>query len=208
MFVARSTWNPIWRFPLTKVDISVYSSWWQCLNLSFSFENFLIGSSHFIIVLESKLWFFAIINLMILSSSIILLDYIKDSSYNNSKKTFLQWFRVRCHACILTWFWNIGPIIFFYCLKLSLDMSLLLKSYAGFVFCAASFYLSYLWEKVFDFLQVAFFQKCMICHCLLCHALVKCFSLSFLNLRAFVPFQIRKTFHEIYLIAPSVGVWS
>ena len=61
------------------------SSWWQGLNLSFSFEDFLIGSSHFIVVPKSKLWFFAIINSMILSSSIILLEYIKDSSCNDSK---------------------------------------------------------------------------------------------------------------------------
>jgi len=63
---------------------------------------------------------------------------------------------IRCHACILTWFWNIGPVIFFYFMKLSLDMSLFLKSYAGFVFRAASFYPSYLWEEVFDFLHVTF----------------------------------------------------
>ena len=73
----------------TSFDQSWYrcrSSWWQGLNLSFSFKNFLIGSSHFIVVPESKLWFFAIINPLILSSSIILLDYIKDFSCNDSKK--------------------------------------------------------------------------------------------------------------------------
>jgi len=96
------------------------SSWWKGLNLSFSLKKkILIGSSHFIVVPESKLWFFAIINPLILSSSIILLDYIKDSSYNDSK-TYMQWFMIRCHACILTRFWNIGPIIFFYFMKLSL----------------------------------------------------------------------------------------
>ena len=120
---------------------------------------------------------------------------------------------VRCHACILTWFCNIGPIIFFYFMKLSLDMSLLLKSYAGFVFHAASFYLSYLWEEVFDFLQVSFFQKCMICHCLLCHALVKCFSFIVFKSMVFRPFQTRRTFHETSLIAlvwgcdPSLGFY-
>jgi len=85
MFIARSTWNPIWRFPLTKAEIGVCSSGWKGFNLSFSFENFLIGSFHFIIVLESKPWFF-VINSMILSMSTILLDYIKDSSCNNAKK--------------------------------------------------------------------------------------------------------------------------
>jgi hypothetical protein len=25
----------------------------------------------------------------------------------------MQWFMIRCHACIRTWFWNIGPILFF-----------------------------------------------------------------------------------------------
>ena len=54
------------------------------------------------------------------------------------QKTYMQWFMVWCHACICTWFWNIGPIIFFYFMKLSLDMSLLLKSYAGFISRAAS----------------------------------------------------------------------
>ena len=181
--VARSTWNPIWRFPLTKADIDVVLPDGRVW--TFRFKNFLIGSSHFIVVPESKPWFFAIINLMILSSSTILLDYIKNFSCNDSK-TCMQWFMIRWHACILTWFWNIGPIIFFYFMKLSLDMSLLLKSYAGFISRAASFYLSYLWE-VFDFLQVAF-SKCMTCHCLLCHAFVKCFNLSFSNLRALIPF--------------------
>jgi hypothetical protein len=63
-----------------------------------------------LVIPESKPWFFAIINSVILSSSTILLDYIKDSC-NDSKIT--QWFMIRCHACIRTWFWNIGPIIFF-----------------------------------------------------------------------------------------------
>jgi hypothetical protein len=92
-------WDPFWRPPLTKTEIwdlfwrpplsktknyicsSVNleshlvipftqswnrcpSSWWQGLNLSFSFKNFLIGSPHFIVVPNS----------MILSSSTILLN--------------------------------------------------------------------------------------------------------------------------------------
>jgi hypothetical protein len=61
-------------------------------------------------------------------------------------------------------------------MKLSLDMSLLLKLYAGFIFRAAYHIFE---KKFFDFLQVAFFWKYMICHCLLRHALVKCFSLIF-----------------------------
>jgi len=52
----------------------------------------------------------------------------------------------------------------------------------------------------------------MICHCLLCHAFFKCFNLSFSNLRAFISFQTRKTFHEISLFAPQCGgvilVWA
>ena len=29
------------------------------------------------------------------------------------QKVYMQWFMIRCHACIRTWFWNIGPILFF-----------------------------------------------------------------------------------------------
>jgi hypothetical protein len=102
IFVA---WSNMRSLLATSFDRSWYwcrSSWWQGLNLSFSFKNFLIGSSHFIVVPESKLWFFAIINPLILSSSIILLDYIKDFSCNDSKKTYMQWLMIRCHACIRT----------------------------------------------------------------------------------------------------------
>jgi hypothetical protein len=99
-FVNRSTWNPIWRFPFTEANIDVV----LYLFIYLFFKVLLV-------IPESKPWFFAIINLMILSSSIILLDYIKDSSCNDSK--IMQWFMIRCHACIRTWFWNIGPIIFF-----------------------------------------------------------------------------------------------
>jgi hypothetical protein len=125
--------------------------------------------SSLLVVLESTQWFFLHLQFCwnALRSPPVMIQ-----------KTYMQWFMIRCHACICTWFWNIGPIIFFYFMKLSLDMSLLLKSYAGFISRAASFYLSYLWEEVFDFLQVAF-SKCMTCHCLLCHAFVKCFNLSF-----------------------------
>jgi hypothetical protein len=48
-------------------------------------------------------------------------------------------------------------------MKLSLDMSLLLKSYARFISRAAYHILG---EEVFDFLQVVLFSKCMTCICL------------------------------------------
>jgi hypothetical protein len=89
-------------------------------------------------------------------------------------------------------------------MKLSLHMSLLLESYAGFISRVASFYLSYLGEEVFDFLQVAlFFSECMTCYCLLCHAFVKCF-IFFKSTGSHPVLKTCKTFHEISFIAPSV----
>jgi hypothetical protein len=69
----------------------------------------------------------------------------------------MQWFMIRCHACIRTWFWNIGPIIFFEFMRLPLNMSLLLKSYAGFLSRVASDHI--LGEEISDFLQIVFFQN-------------------------------------------------
>jgi len=74
-FVNRSTWNPIWRFPLT--DCSMLFFLMKFIYL-FIFKVLLV-------IPESKPWFFAIINSVILSSSTILLDYIKDFSCNDSK---------------------------------------------------------------------------------------------------------------------------
>ena len=73
------------------------------------------------------------------------------------QKTYMQWFMIRCHACIRTWFWNIGPIIFFEFMRFPLNMSLLLKSYAGFISRIASYHI--LGEEISDFLQVVFFQN-------------------------------------------------
>jgi len=84
--------------------------------------------SSLLVVLESTQWFFLHLQFRwnALRSSPVMIQ-----------KTYMQWFMIRCHACICTWFWNIGPIIFFYFMKLFLDMSLLLKSYAGFISRAA-----------------------------------------------------------------------
>jgi len=85
-------------------------------------------------------------------------------------------------------------------MRLPLNMSLLLKSYAGFISRVASYHI--LGEEVSDFLHVVLFPKCMTCHCLfamllsnalslpLCHAFVKCFILVFKSIGS------RKTFHE------------
>jgi hypothetical protein len=46
----------------------------------------------------------------------------------------------------------------------------------------------------------------MTCHCLLCHAFIKCFNISFSNLRALKTFlKKHKNFHEISFIAPNMG---
>ena len=83
-------------------------------------------------------------------------------------------------------------------------MSLLLESYAGFISRVASFYLSYLGEEVFDFLQVAFFFLRMYDFSLpLCHAFVKCF-IFFKSTGSHPVLKTCKTFHEISFIAPSV----
>ena len=72
------TWDPIWRFPLTKADIGVCSSLRQGLNLSFFLWKFPNRFFSFYYCSRIK-------TVMILSSSTILLDFIKDSSCNNSK---------------------------------------------------------------------------------------------------------------------------
>ena len=118
--------------------------------------------------------------------------WIKDSSCNNSK-TYMQWFMIRCHACILTWFWNIGPTtlpwhelafevvcwIHFSCCPL-LPIISLRRSLRLFT---SSFF------KIYDL--IAFFVM------LLSNALTYLFQIYGLS--------TRKTFHEISFIAPSVG---
>jgi hypothetical protein len=74
-----------------------------CLIFSFLWD-FSNGRVHLIFFLFlDQNWLFVIINAMLLSFSIILLDLIEDFSCNNSK-TIMQCFEVRWHACILTWF--------------------------------------------------------------------------------------------------------
>jgi hypothetical protein len=76
-------WNPFWRSPLTRTKIHCVvlpiGRVWTCFFLLF--ENFLmVRFFSFLHVLGKKLWFFVIINLMTLSSSTILLDFIEDLS--------------------------------------------------------------------------------------------------------------------------------
>jgi len=88
-------------------------------------------------------------------------------------------------------------------MKLSLHMSLLLESYAGFISRVASFYLSYLGEQVFNFLQIAFFLRMYDFSLPLCPAFVKCF-IFFKSTGSHPVLKTCKTFHEISFIAPSV----
>ena len=57
--------------------------------------------SSLLIVLESTQWFFLRLQFYwnVLRSPPVM-----------TQKTYMQWFMIRCHACIRTWFWNIGPI--------------------------------------------------------------------------------------------------
>jgi len=111
--------------------------------------------SSLLVVLESTQWFF-----LRLQFCWNVLRYPPVTI----QKTYMQWFMIRCHACIRTWFWNIGPIIFFEFMRFPLIMSLLLKSYAGFISRVASYHI--LGEEISDFLQIVLFPKCMTCHCL------------------------------------------
>ena len=71
------------------------------------------------------------------------------------EKAYMQWFMIICHACIRTWFWNIGPHPLLLVRETPSCLSLLLKPYAGFISRVVS-----------DFLRVVLFPKCMTCHCL------------------------------------------
>ena len=175
---SQTTWNPIWRFLLyqswnlrsllaTSIDeyrntrslLAILTTWNPICRFLFT-ECYRCRSSYWqglkTIICCST------INSMIISSSIILLECAKISSCNDPKK-YMQWFMIRCNACIRTWFWNIGPILFFQFMRLPLNMNLLLKSYAGFISRVAYHILG---EEVFDFLQVVLFSKCMTCICL------------------------------------------
>ena len=122
--------------------------------------------SSLLVVLESTQWFFLHLQFCwnALRSPPVMIQ-----------KTYMQWFMIRCHACVCTWFWNIGPIIFFYFMKLSLDMSLLLKSYAGsFLVLPIISLRRSLWLS-----SSSPFLKIYDLYLPLCHAFVKCFSLVF-----------------------------
>ena len=139
---------------------------------------------------------------MILSSSTILLDYIKDSSCNDSK--IMQWFMIRCHACIRTWFWNIGPINLLLVHETLSSHELAFGVVCWIHFSCCLFLPIISWRRSLRlFTSSPFFSECMTCYCLLCHAFVKCF-IFFKSTGSHPVLKTCKAFHEISFIAPSV----
>jgi hypothetical protein len=75
----------------------------------------------------------------------------------NKSKMYVQCFEVRCHVCILTWFWNIGPFHFIE-LLLGISLFLCLESYAKICLSCRPSYPSHLKEEISDpFLVTLFF---------------------------------------------------
>jgi len=119
---------------------------------------------------------------------------------------YVQCFEVRCHACILTLFWNIGP---FHFVELFLGMSLFmcLKSYAKICLSCHPSYPSHLKEEIPDpFLKTFFSKKCMICHCFLSCS-YQCFNLFFIKLRAFWFYFSTKIFSKEKKSLKVLALW-
>ena len=106
----------------------------------------------------------------------------------------MQCFEVRCHACILTCFWNIGPFHLVE-LLLSMTVSMCLKSCVEICLSHCPSCPSHLKEEIPNPLFSDLFQKCMICHCFLSCS-YQYFNLSFLKLRVFFFLQHKNLFEQ------------
>ena len=98
--------DPFWRSPLTKqLGIPSGDSLLPiAINVVLPAGRIWKILSSLLVVLESTQWFF------------LRPQYCWNALRSppvTIKKTYMQWFMIRCNACIRTWFWNIGPIIFF-----------------------------------------------------------------------------------------------
>ena len=141
---------------------------------------------------------------MILSPSTILLDYIKDSSCNDSK--IMQWFMIRCHACIRTWFWNIGPINLLLVHETLSSHELAFGVVCWIHFSCCLFLPIISWRRSLRLFTSSLFSlsECMTFHCLF--VLLLSNALSFSNLRALIPFWKHVKLFMKYLLLPPV--WS
>jgi hypothetical protein len=102
----RLGWSSPDRIRLTNLALSGCRLTWKLLLMMGLISSFLwdspTGRVHLILFsFQDQNRFFVIINAMLPSFSPILLDFIEDLSVTNHK--YVQCFKVRWHACILTW---------------------------------------------------------------------------------------------------------